>query len=286
MIKVFVHDQLIVELFGDADIRWKENLMANASAKCINIIHCKIHSEKVVKIASILNSKPLPVETPEKYKVLCQYGISLDDLQIWSLMQDLMHWTTTYLTGLTSSLLLVGTTGKEDSVRGKPDDKIRGEENEEGEKQVDVNNAACDLWKQSDSDTQSCLSVQQTSSAFRCTQNECRQSELLPWCSMWQSTKCNYERSVASLLPSFSCRSTCQWCGDQTGMQRKCRISTEFRCPTFVALDSQPADCWVGYWQGQGTRSSGTSLLAWPWPAYFKKGSPLGIPCCQPNKGA
>jgi len=35
-------------------------------------------------------------------------------------------------------------------------------------------------------------------------------------------------------------------------------------------------NCWVGYRQGQRTRSSGTSLLAWLGSACFRKGSPLG----------
>ena len=49
----------------------------------------RFNYRKAVKIASILNSKPLPVETPEKFKVLCQYGIPLVDLRIGSLIQDL-----------------------------------------------------------------------------------------------------------------------------------------------------------------------------------------------------
>ncbi len=75
-----------------------------------------------------------------------------------------MHWTMTYLTSLTSSLLPVRTTGKggfceslpwveantqdigfvDDLLLASiplPDDKTRGGENEEGEKQADVNNA-------------------------------------------------------------------------------------------------------------------------------------------------
>ena len=64
-----------------------ENLAANSVAASIDSIHREIQSQKAVKIASILNSKPLPVETPKK--VLRQYGIPLHDLRIGSLMQDL-----------------------------------------------------------------------------------------------------------------------------------------------------------------------------------------------------
>jgi hypothetical protein len=88
MMKTLIHHRLIVVLFQEGSMQWKENLTANSIAECIDSIHREIQSQKAVKIASILNSKPLPVENPEKYKVLHQYGIPLDDLRIGSLMQN------------------------------------------------------------------------------------------------------------------------------------------------------------------------------------------------------
>jgi hypothetical protein len=145
---------------------------SNFIVKCIDSVYREVQTQKATKIASILNSKSLPVENPEKYQVLRQYGVPLDDLRIAGLIKDL-HTLNTDLPAEIDIFSLGSWNNRERKILSVPrseslsrfeanmrdvrfvdelllasiplpDDKTRGGENDECEKQVDVDDAA--MW--------------------------------------------------------------------------------------------------------------------------------------------
>ena len=92
-ILMFVNERLISRLFDTSALQqalpWREELTVESILSAIEDSHQEIQVKKHRKVAEMLNSKLIVVSNPEKYKVLCEFGIPLYDTKITALLRDL-----------------------------------------------------------------------------------------------------------------------------------------------------------------------------------------------------
>jgi hypothetical protein len=89
--KLFVHDRLIVKWFAKQcvnNIEWHPDLTDLSILQSIDELHQELKGIHHQRVADLLNSKPLPVEA-EKYEVLREFNIPLNEEKIKALIRDL-----------------------------------------------------------------------------------------------------------------------------------------------------------------------------------------------------
>ena len=87
----FIHDRLIVKwlaIDGKQDIPWNKNLTVSSIMEALDSLNSELRTMQSNKVAKLINSQPLPV-VKEKYKVLGEFHIPLDESKIQALLRDL-----------------------------------------------------------------------------------------------------------------------------------------------------------------------------------------------------